>query len=446
MRSVLFNVEDKMGFRKRKQEMIAKVWKQGKNVVVGSEFLDYAAAMTLEEAKPAFERLFGLFPDVVIPETDMSVAVMYRTPRSTHLVSAWKQQMAMAKRSPPKTNLPWRVALETKFKSKPPSLAEWLCTGQWEGRVEFDVETIIAAQINAMGVADAFIRHGNMTATMGDMSDMDDVPSTVVCEVLKIPCTEDGKVKKRESKVLNQRSNPTELGMNDAEMVKVEEIIRRMDCFYYCNGLKDSLTVLRAKDEMFTNSAGWNNCCESPASFLDPSAAYRELKSLGCKASDLKDVPQVKSSLLQGGKDVKQTVTPPTKSPGLNDVPQTKSSFIEVENDQTKSSLLEAEKDVKQSATPQTNTNSPRGRNTPRGRKNDDEVGLLDRDKILKEIAVGDDIAKQSSLTDGGDITTDAQPYCLLFPGYLATIAFLIVSAGFIRFRKRRSKDDKLPV
>ena len=350
--------------------------------MVSAEILDYVAAMTPLEAKPAFERLFSLFPDDVVPETDISIAVMYRTPRASHLVSAWKQHIALAMRSPPKTAKPWRTVLEERFNSEPPPLSEWLCTGKWEGRIEFDVEKIIASQINPMGVADAFVRYGNITATMGDMSDIQDVPSTVVCEVLKLPCTDEGRVKNLEPKVLNQRSNPTELGMEDTDVEKMEEILRRMDCFYYCNGLKDYLTVLHAKDEMFTDGKGWNKCCESPKYFLDPLAAYRELKSLGCRASGLEDVPKMHSSLANKGKNYGKQ----------DDTPKTESSL-------------------------------------PKDRKDRTQVG--------------------SSLAER-DITTDVQADRLLFPGYLVTAIFLVVSAGLIQFRQKRSKynrkQEELPV
>ena len=389
MKSVLFNVDDEMGVRGRKQEKIHKAWKKGKSIVVGAEILDYVAALTPLEAKPAFERLLNLFPIDVVPETDMSVIVMYRTPRASHLVSAWKQNIAMAMKSPPKTNKPWRTVLEERFKSEPPPLSEWLCTGRWEGRIDFDVEKIIAAQINPMGVADAFVRYGNMTATMGDMSNIHDVPSTVVCEVLKIQCTDEGTVKKVEPKVLNQRSNPTELGMDETDMENVEEILRRMDCFYYCNGLKDKLTVLHAQDEMFTDNMGWNKCCESPKYFLDPLSAYRELKSLGCRASGLGDVSKTNSSLAKGKNYGKKEDT----------------SKVELSN----------------------------------GKKDKMQVGLLDQ---TLENAVSDDIARKSGLTER-DITMYVQADRLLFPGYLVTIIFLVVSAGFIQFRKQRSKYNR---
>jgi hypothetical protein len=149
-----------------------------------------------------------------------------------------------------------------------------------------------------MGLADAFVRYGNVNATIGDMSGMADVPNTVACELLQIPCTNDGNIVGRPTKksvVLNRRSNPTELGMTDGDLEEAEEVLRRMDCYYYC-GLRDSITVLYATDDMFTESEGWNKCCESPESFLTPSAAYIMLKNLGCRASG-KGVVATKSSI-----------------------------------------------------------------------------------------------------------------------------------------------------
>lgn len=154
--------------------------------------------------------------------------------------------------------------------------------------MEFHVKKILAAQLSPMGIASAFLRHGNMSVIMGDMSNMPDISNTIACEVLKVPCTDQGKVLgfNKTAKVRNQRSNPVELGLNPEQLKEVEEVLRKMDCFYYCD-LRDNLDVLHANDTMFTNKDGWNDCCASPETFLSPSQAYDKLKMIGCRESGL---------------------------------------------------------------------------------------------------------------------------------------------------------------
>lgn len=293
--SIFFDSEDKHGSLVKKRAKIHAAWKRGHDVVFGAELLDYAAAARPESLPEAFQRLMQLIPSDV---TDMTAVVMYRTPRSSHLISAWKQQLAMAKRKGGGGGHVWRRLLEApdgakkkKTKKQPaPSLAEWLCTSWWPGRMEFYVETILAAQINPMGVAHAFHEYGNMSIVVGDMSGMSDLSNTIACEVLQVPCTTEGKIvgfTKKTSKVLNQRDAPVSIGLSDEELQEVEEVLRRMDCYYYCGTLRGNITILHANDSMFTNKEGWNDCCTVPETWLSPAQAYAQLQSLGCKASGM---------------------------------------------------------------------------------------------------------------------------------------------------------------
>ena len=288
--SVLLDNEDKHGILKRKRAKVQEAWKKRHNIVLGAELLDYVAATSTEELSSVFQRLYSIFPSEMDPTKDMTTVVMYRTPRSSHLVSAWKQQIAMAKRRGGGGHI-WRRAIEKEGvkKGKAPTLSQWLCNGTWEGKMEFNVNKIIETQVNPMGVARAFLRYGNTSIVVGDMSNMTDISNTVACEVLGVPCTKEQKVvgwNKTKPKLLNQRENPAPLGFSDAEMIQVEDILRRMDCYYFC-GMRENATILHAKDVMFTNDNGWQDCCTSPETFLTPTQAYNELKSIGCHASGI---------------------------------------------------------------------------------------------------------------------------------------------------------------
>ena len=274
--------------RTRKKERIKRAWQDGYSIVIGAELLDVVAALSKEELHGVFQRFSSLLPQNVTAQ----VVVMYRTPRTSHLVSAWKQQLAMAEKGNHGT--PWRFSLEndgSRPKDKP-TLAQWLCTGQWEGQMGFHVETILAAQTNPLGVAHAFHHYGNMTVSVADMSGIDDLPNMVACEILNVPCTDNGKAlgtENNEALVLGKRSNPTTLGFGEDEMNVAEQILRRMDCYYYCD-VRDHITILHGSDEMFTEKDGWKRCCEMPENFLSPSQAFEKLKEMGCRAVSMTTV------------------------------------------------------------------------------------------------------------------------------------------------------------
>ena len=295
--SIFFDETDEKGVRSRKRSKIQAVWKRRHSVVFGAELLDYVAAAPRETLDAAFERLMEIIPSDVVPKEDMTAVVMYRTPRSSHLISAWKQQIAMARHKNGGGGHIWRIMLEKTGKKKQPapSLAEWLCTSQWQERMEFFVQRIVAAQINPMGVAHAFSNH--MNVIVGDMSEMKDISNTIACKVLQVPCTSDNKIvglAEKKPKVLNQRDNPVEIGLSPNDMKEVEDVLRRMDCYYYCD-LRGNLTILDGHDSMFTNKEGWNDCCTSKESWLSPEQAYKQLQSIGCRASSIEQ-PIVESN------------------------------------------------------------------------------------------------------------------------------------------------------
>jgi hypothetical protein len=130
---------------------------------------------------------------------------MYRTPRSSHLISAWKQQIAMKGSGyPVRTKIQIHNNTENMESKVAPTLSEFLCTGEWRGRMQYHLHALLASQINPMGVADTFLRKGNMQVIIGDMAGMDDLPNVVACDILQIPsCNPDGKV--QEAKIHNQR-------------------------------------------------------------------------------------------------------------------------------------------------------------------------------------------------------------------------------------------------
>lgn len=170
-----------------------------------------------------------------------------------------------------------------------PSLSKWLCHGQWGGSVGigFNVQEILASQANPIGIANAFATFAGWNVTIVDMSGIEDLPNTVACEILGVPCTNNNKVVGYENEdvlTLAKRSNPTSLGFSSEDMNEVEDILRMMDCYYYCE-LRDNISILHGTDEMFVEQQGWKDCCKAPEKWLPPAQAYEMLRNLGCRSS-----------------------------------------------------------------------------------------------------------------------------------------------------------------
>ena len=296
------NVDKERSVALSLQQMAQEEWDKGTNLVAAAEFLDYAAFLSNEQATVAMERMKYWLPEKA--RSGLEVVVMYRTPRASHMVSSWKQQVGFRKA---KTNEPWRLALDDKHPKKkelgmPPNFSDWLCRGRWTNVMQYNITTIISAQINPFGVANAYYRYLGANVTMIDMAGVSDgdTPSSVVCDVLQLPC-QNGRLGDAAAaiatgvvpKTRNKRPNPTDLGMTSDEIEEAEQILRDMDCFYYCR-LGDALTVLSGKDDVFIEGkiTPWKKCCQriidrgDGKNQCDAKASSKRLIDLGCRAYD----------------------------------------------------------------------------------------------------------------------------------------------------------------
>jgi hypothetical protein len=253
---------------------IQNSWKHGRSIVLGGapELLDSLVHWNDD----AFPILTGLFPKNVV----VNVILMYQTPRSSHLISVYEDAI-MAGTFPLLTEQQTPAVVKGNGPTATSSsLSEWLCHGD-----SIIMEKLVSAQLNPMGVAHAFVRaYGNASSvTIADMSGMveDDVPTQVVCEVLRVaPCNDTVVTNTTpRNKVLTQLPP----GLMNLDLLEIETILRRMDCHSYC-GLRGNLTILHEKDDMFSDKEGWNQCCASPEKSLSPLAAYAALQNVGCRA------------------------------------------------------------------------------------------------------------------------------------------------------------------
>eukprot|EP00588_Corethron_pennatum_P016566 CAMPEP_0194304364 /NCGR_PEP_ID=MMETSP0171-20130528/2133_1 /TAXON_ID=218684 /ORGANISM="Corethron pennatum, Strain L29A3" /LENGTH=414 /DNA_ID=CAMNT_0039055621 /DNA_START=158 /DNA_END=1402 /DNA_ORIENTATION=+ len=284
-------------------------WDHNLNLVMTAEVLDVVAALSINRSRDAIGKILdnvrpkssGNGKDIIDASVEVETVIMYRTPRTSQLVSVWTQQITHKKKKPFLDALPWRTSLvkklrprkRKKFKpNKVPTLAEWLCTGVWDGVYSYNMEMIISAQLNPFGVADAYARHGNATIKILDMSGVEDAPAAVACDVLHLNCNRSGKVigvSKKTVFLNHSKKNPTSLGMDVKELAAAENILRRMDCHLYCalkQAKEHTITIIHAHDTMFVDSGKWSRCCESSSkNNLPTERAVKKLRRLGCVAS-----------------------------------------------------------------------------------------------------------------------------------------------------------------
>ena len=284
----------------RLRRVTQSAWDRGQNIVLGAEVLDLVAALTEEEAGGAIRNLWDWLP---APRTrPVEVVVMYRTPRRDHLISAWKQQVGFQRAV---DGTPWRTTLDESHRKRkdlpsdlatPPSFARWLCDGTWPQVMKFDVSRIFAAQINPFGVANAYHVHGGANLTILDMAGTDgDIPSVVVCDVLNLPCTAKGRLEEEElgsanidhEAVMNKREIKSSLEMADDDLKELEDVIRSMDCYYFCR-LGGQVNILYGKDEVFAGGENsWRDCCRRASKEIrdiDAAQAFRIIRELSCRA------------------------------------------------------------------------------------------------------------------------------------------------------------------
>ena len=273
------------------QRIVKEQWDGGRSLVVAAEFMDYVAALSEEDAQVAIGRLISWLPKTSTKES-VEAVVMYRSPRSAHLISAWKQQVQFRMAS---STLPWRKSLDKQKQSRKkfgdaPTLAEWLCLAEYPHAMKYNIETILAAQLNPFGVAHAYSKHGDVDVSLMDMSGVPDgdVPSSVVCDVLGLPCKNNKLAagQTTESSKKNHKKEKVELGLTDEHLAEAEEIIRDADCHYYCL-LGEKVKVFHGSDKTFVDERSWESCCQRSQKKevkTDGKWMAEKLIELGCRA------------------------------------------------------------------------------------------------------------------------------------------------------------------
>ena len=281
-------------------------------------------------------------------DLEVEVVVMYRTPRTEHLISMWKESMTFLD----ETKYPWRTKVQSTTPRKArltlPTLAEWMCTGVWPGVAEYNVTLQLATWINPWGLAHALHKH--VPAAKVSMVNMagvrnQDIPSMVACEFLQLhsSCVEFNEtyndmitrtktvktIRKLNisnftyHKVVNAKTkSPGLTGFTDDDLAEAERILRQMDCYYFCELGKTIFTeegrpldrsspafriLYHEKPSLFGGDdirQSWEHCCrqtesvkETGVSHLGGTATAKQLRNLACIAHSQQrkreDAPQV---------------------------------------------------------------------------------------------------------------------------------------------------------
>ena len=202
-----------------------------------------------------------------------------------------------------------------------PTMAEWMCTGVWSGVLEYNMTLQLTTWINPWGLAYALQKHAGAKVTLVDMAGVvnQDIPSVVACDVLKLPCrdvvvnanNETTTVRQLDvvdfdyAKVANANSAPGPTGFNDDELAQAEQLLRQIDCYYFCelgkvatmegnnNHDENAFRVLYPTDRIFDGGVrkGWQSCCQQTATgqqygSLDGTAMANRLRNHACRAHE----------------------------------------------------------------------------------------------------------------------------------------------------------------
>jgi len=203
------------GLQKRRNE-IEKQWKNGYNIVFGSEVLDVAS---VKGDETFFERFSSkLLPEDVLDE-QINVVVMYRTPKIKHLISLWHENFK---------HLEWRNQKKNNFAR--------FCTGK-EYSPLYGLELVrkLLQETNwnvDLVPLEPLVEHGWETS------------SFVACQILKVKCDEKKPVNVTSPKVLNvyDKNNPKfKSAGNEKRIVpnvpnqtltEIDRILNIFDCNY----------------------------------------------------------------------------------------------------------------------------------------------------------------------------------------------------------------------
>jgi len=218
-------------------ETFNKVWKDGKNIVIASEYCDFVLRDSVDGDK-VIESLLSMMPWA--SNEDITVVVTYRSPRIDHFISAWH----------------WAG------QGRP--IRQWILDNY-----------VFPHYLDPLGLARMYADH-NLTVVILDTSGMQrdgvDISNVVACEVLDVPCNGSMMDSKLQPRVMNRIEQTPDL--NATELSQIDELLRKFDCNYWGLLSHDRITVLHEHD-LLTAMSG----CTQNSSF-SRSELLQSIKSL----------------------------------------------------------------------------------------------------------------------------------------------------------------------
>ena len=186
-------------------DTISSYWNEGHNIVLGSE------AMDMIDKLPEGPSMLRNITDHVLPDTidgdQVTVVVMYRTPKSKHLISMWHENCNQPRP-------------DNKF-------YEWITT----------TENTLGA-LDALGMVELFLNETNWNVALIDLNglrkDNFDISNFVACKVLGEDCV--GKIpiclKGSEPVVANVRGDKRPPNVPNKTIDEMDVILKNYDCNY----------------------------------------------------------------------------------------------------------------------------------------------------------------------------------------------------------------------
>jgi len=212
-------------------------WKEGYNLIIGTESLDFMGSDT-RDGDDMLGKFLNILPLKTTDdgddgigvwgayETNVTVVVNFRAPRVEHLISVWGQ------------------CCEQKI-----TFTEFLIA-----LPDSDQNVNRMRILDSFRLAEIFLKHG-LDVVLIDMSgiarDGYDISNVVACDILMASCTETEELVSVEEgtipipEVKNTRKNKGDLGgVTEEQLHRIEKVLRTYDCNYLHVLEYDNLTVL----------------------------------------------------------------------------------------------------------------------------------------------------------------------------------------------------------
>ena len=226
-RLVIFNETE---LRTDIYQTIAETWNRPdlQGVVLGTEELDRFGP-TPYSHYDGMQVIRNIVRLLQVPSSQVEIVVNYRTPRQNHWISIWKQLTTYTQHyndDPDDTN--HHGTASARDPRKPQPYQQFIC---YDRRVWEYLDCVA----NPLGLVQELRRHG-WNVTLIDMGGVDeqglDIAHVSACNVLRIPCTDDGWVRGINHTVVQNVKQREMTEFTQQHLDDMEWLFRKRDCSY----------------------------------------------------------------------------------------------------------------------------------------------------------------------------------------------------------------------